>query len=129
MTAYRSEYLTGPQAIDHIVDVMRCNTLCAWNAFGDAAADGALHVRKLGGVFGLSPEPRNDIDRYEPCDVPIGYWQRSRLLWQRSRLLSGVRVPRRYVRPASISGAARGSGTALAVWRVCPTAASAESRK
>jgi hypothetical protein len=28
-------------------------------------------------VFGLSPAPRSDIDLYEPCDVPAGYWHRA----------------------------------------------------
>jgi hypothetical protein len=72
--AYASPWIAVRQALDRIVDATGCDDVDAWRAFCDAAADGALQVRILGGVPGVTPSSVSDVPL-----VPVGYWLRAKL--------------------------------------------------
>ena len=78
MTAYLSDWMPGQEAMDRIVEAADCAELEAWEAFRDAAADGALAVRMLGPIHGVTPVMRTVADLAEPHPVPMGYWQRAK---------------------------------------------------
>lgn len=66
MKAYHACFMSGEEAIEHIVAATNCDGLAAWVAFRDAAADGRLGVVRLDANL-------------EPVRMPVGRWKQAKL--------------------------------------------------